>query len=565
MGKNKNILSAHSNQWKRKFLLSFLGSIGLFFSVSGQDPNWEKGELESVEIEIDIERKITLPQVNRNFEKIPPRASEPITPPISYSFLPLSFQTVPVKPLIKPLKVKQETPPNVWGGYLKGGYGNFVTPYLEGYINSVRDKSKLVGAHAWLKNSGKGPVDAQNSASGNYGLSVFGKTFSQVFSLGGDVSYENVYTHFYGYPEGLEVMRDTIRHAFDKFRLGMTFGNAKNSNFQYELGGNFNYLSDNFSARETEVVGNLGLKYNLDEQQAVQLKVKYFLINRKDELVAALPRNLLDGHIFYTFKPTDESRLTLGARVVYENDSIDNKDLHFYPDVSAAYTISPSVELVGSFSGGIDKVSLHSLIQDNLWLAPNIPIYHTNRKIETTASLRAKLGAKTLFQTGISLGSFENMVFFVNDSIDQAVFQTTYDRGTTKRSNLFISLSLAQARKGSLLLRGDAFNYSTNSLQEPWHRPSYRVSLSGSYNIVEKILVSMNFVTQGGMKAYDYTSKKVISLDEALDLSFKVEYIFSDSFSLFADFRNVLGNAYPIYLNYPVRGFQGLGGLTWSF
>ncbi|MEQ9414069.1 MAG: hypothetical protein RIF39_09570, partial [Cyclobacteriaceae bacterium] len=53
----------------------------------GQDEQWERdGEIGDVEIEIVRERQIVLPRANRNFEKVPPRPSEPIKPEITYEF-----------------------------------------------------------------------------------------------------------------------------------------------------------------------------------------------------------------------------------------------------------------------------------------------------------------------------------------------------------------------------------------------------------------------------------------------------------------------------------------------
>jgi len=117
----------------------FIGSVFMSFlfvnTLYSQDPKkqWtEDGEIENVEIEIVKEREITLPQANRNFEKIPPRASEPIKPPITYDFKSFSFQAPQINAQIRPLKLKQENPSNVYGGFVRVGYGNYVSPLLEG-------------------------------------------------------------------------------------------------------------------------------------------------------------------------------------------------------------------------------------------------------------------------------------------------------------------------------------------------------------------------------------------------------------------------------------------------
>src|SRR5688572_15184199 len=81
-----------------------------------QDP--QTGELKDVEIEIITERQINLPPANRNFEKIPPKPSEPIKPPITYDFRAFTFQTPQISPVIRPLKLKDTPKSEMYGGYL---------------------------------------------------------------------------------------------------------------------------------------------------------------------------------------------------------------------------------------------------------------------------------------------------------------------------------------------------------------------------------------------------------------------------------------------------------------
>ena len=117
-----------------------LGSLMMLLLVSissiAQDPKkqWTDGEIENVEIEIVKEREITLPPDDRNFEKIPPRPSEPIKPPITYDFKSFSFQAPQITPQIRPLKLKQENPSEVYGGFLRVGYGNYSSPLLENLL-----------------------------------------------------------------------------------------------------------------------------------------------------------------------------------------------------------------------------------------------------------------------------------------------------------------------------------------------------------------------------------------------------------------------------------------------
>jgi hypothetical protein len=75
----------------------------------------------------------------------------------------------------------------------------------------------------------------------------------------------------------------------------------------------------------------------------------------------------------------------------------------------------------------------------------------------------------------------------------------------------------------------------------------------------------VNLIAQGGMKAWDTQTDTTIDLDAAFDLNARTEYVLSDSFSVWIQANNITSSEYPLFLNYPVRGLQVLGGLTWSF
>ena len=112
------------------------------------------------------------------------------------------------------------------------------------------------------------------------------------------------------------------------------------------------------------------------------------------------------------------------------------KSVHVYPDIKASYPISPSVDAVASLSGGMEKVSLQSLSYENLWLAPNIPIFHTNKTFDFNVGLNAKLGSKVSAHSGLAMANLKNWYYFVNTDADQAKFTTVYDGGSgTKRAN----------------------------------------------------------------------------------------------------------------------------------
>ena len=553
----------------KKFVFALTAMILCVVYGYAQDPKKEwtgDGEIENVEIEIIKEREITLPPANRNFEKIPPRPAEAIKPPITYDFQSFSFQAPQSNPLIRPLKLKQENPSHVYGGFLRVGYGNYTSPLLEAYYNTRRDKNKLIGAHLLHASADKGPVDGRNSGSGSTGLSVFGRSFTKGISLSGNAGFENRSTHFYGYPAGTQVEASDIKQSFNLLKIAGALSNAKNSDFSYKLGAGVSHLADKFDARETEIDLEFSSAYEISEETKINLKGDYFYINRKDNNVEKHGRSLFILSPSVSFMPLEDLKVSVGFKTAFENDTIDSKSVHVYPDIKASYPISPTVDAVASLSGGIEKVSLQSLSYDNMWLAPDVPIFHTNKTIDFNVGLNAKLGNKISAHSGLAVANLKNWYYFVNTAADQSKFTVLYDGGSgTKRANLYAAVSYLQSEIAKFMLRADLYRYSTARLDEPWHRPTYRVTANAFYNLYDKLLFNVDVIAQGGMKAFEPVTDTTVKLDAAFDLNFKTEYLFSQSFSAFIQLNNIASSKYPVFLNYPVRGFQLLGGVTWSF
>ena len=536
------------------------------YCAFAQDEQWERdGEIGDVEIEIVRERQIVLPRANRNFEKVPPRPSEPITPEITYEFKNLSFSAPDYQSNPRPLRLKQEDISKIYGNYVSAGFGNFSSPYLNAWVNTKRDKNRFLGAQLYHRSFGKGPVDDKNSASNATNIKVFGQTYTKLVTTNLFVDYENLGGYFYGYTPGTEVVRDTIRQNYNIVSIGGAISNTKPSDFNFNLGGSFSYLTDKYEASESDVALNFNSYYTLSEKSKITLNSTYDLIARKDSLVDAKPRHLFKVSPSFAFTPIDNLSISLGATAVLDNDTIRSKSLHFYPNVKANYLVSQNVNAYASLTGDMEKVSLHTLSRENLWLNANIGVFHTNKTIELNTGLKGKLGRLVAFDLGVAAANLKDLYFFRNALSDRAKFDVVYDVGNTQRINLFGELGYNKNEVVRLNVRGDYYSYSTDTQDEAWHRPTYRLSTNASFNVYQKLLLNVGLVGQGGMKAFNNETAQVVTLDPGLDLNVKADYFVSKQVSIFLKFENILSNDYPVYLNYPVRGFQVMGGVSWSF
>ena len=535
-------------------------------SVFAQEDQWERdGEIGDVEIEIVRERQIVLPRANRNFEKVPPRPAEPIQPEITYEFRNLSFNVPGYQSNPRPLRLKQEDISKIYGNYVSAGFGNYSSPYLNAWLNTKRDKNRFFGAQLYHRSFGKGPVDDKNSASGVTDIKLFGQTYTKAITTNAFIDYENRGGYFYGYSPGLEVVRDTIRQTYDVVSLGGSITNTKPSDFNFDLGSSFSYLKDKYEAAESDLSLKFNGNYTISDKNKITLTSSYDLITRKDLLVDAKPRHLFKVSPSYAFNPVDNLSISVGATAVIENDSIRSKSLHFYPNLNASYILSQRINAYASLSGDMEKVTLHSLSRENLWLNSNIGIFNTNKTIEFVAGLKGKAGRLIAFNLGVAAANLKDLYFFQNAPGDRSKFDIVYDRGNTKRINLFGELGYNKNEIVRFSLRGDYYGYSTDKQPEAWHKPTYRLSANSSFNVYQKLLLNIDFIGQGGMKAFDNETAGVVNLDPGIDLNVKADYFLSKQVSIFLKFENILSNDYPVYLNYPVRGFQAIGGVSWSF
>ncbi|HRI80756.1 MAG TPA: hypothetical protein PLR06_14595, partial [Cyclobacteriaceae bacterium] len=295
----------------------------------------------------------------------------------------------------------------------------------------------------------------------------------------------------------------------------------------------------------------------------------YFLIARNDSLVSST-RHLFHLRPAYQFSPVEKLKLTAGLNVAVQNDQYPgSKSFHLYPHVQAQYELGKNVEAYGVVTGDMDKVDLHSMSAENLWINSNLPVLHTNRAIEFKAGLKGKFSRNVAFDAGLDVATLKNYYYYLNLDASGSVpvlfnrFNVTYDANTS-RVNPYAEISYSKTETFRLSLRGDYFTYTTESVLQPFHRPTYRGNINMRYNLYDKILIEAGLITQGGMKAFD-SGLNTVTLDAAVDVNLKARYFISKEISAFLQFDNILSNNYPLYQSYPVRGFQVLGGISWSF
>jgi hypothetical protein len=551
-----------------KYIITIVYILILNHTIHGQERTWEntqEGEIENASFLVEKERQIELPVEVRRFEKIqviPNDLRSLQVQPYSYSLFFPDMKNIRIRN--RAFRLKDEPLEKLYGGSFTAGFGNYVTPYLELDYYNKRENQYLVGVNLTHFSSRNGPVDKQNSGNGYSSLKLSSKFFSSTVTGGASLKYKRSFYHFYGYPESSRVDEDSIRRKFNHITLSANLeNNAKEDDFDYDLQFNFDYFNDNFNSRESDV--NLTLKsgVKLEEDLHFSLDGDLNIINYKFE--ENINRNLirLKPSIFYQYNEFD---LYAGLNFVIQNDTLESRgNVLLYPMIMVDYHLNDYFNMFLKFDGDLEKRTFRDIAYENPAVVPGAPLLHSNKKFGLNWGIKGNVMNFFNFTAGFSLSEYKDMYFYLNDSTDISVFNLLYDYQNTSLVNIYGELVFSKVQRYHLSLRGDYFNYSTKQLEVPWHKPSYRISTHLNYSFYEKIIFGANIYFSGGIRAFDWTTDRTITLDPIVDLNLDINYRFSDQLGAFIKFDNIFGNNYQRYYRYPVRGIQVMIGANLNF
>ncbi|MBC8112558.1 MAG: hypothetical protein H7Y04_16015 [Verrucomicrobia bacterium] len=539
----------------------------LVISVEAQQKKEVKrkdGEIENTEVIIEKNKKITLPEADRNFEKISAILPKPQPEIQQYNLAEpkLLFPDLRIN-FVLPAPVVEEPQPQL-GNYARIGAGNYGATLGELFLGNTRHPHTQISLYAKHLGYLSGPKDKENSASGDQQVKISGNYFREQLSVHSSLAYHRQQAYFYGYQVENKPLRDTIKQVFNSidFQAGLK-NRLLDSLIGFKIDLNLSYLSDRMAAREFETGLQISGDYLLNTNLSLLLNTDIFLTQRQDE-------NLSQNRNLFRLKPQlkfikDNFRVAAGFNFVGQNDSLLAK-AKLYPIIEAQYQILNNVEIFAGFSGDVQRNTLRSFIKENLLIAPNVVVRNTEKVSEITGGIKAGLGKSFSTKVDFSVGTFRSLAFFKNKTSDTAKFSMVYEDDTQKSKIFQASIALAyQTKQWVLNLRTDFFNYQLATFEEAIHRPKFKANLNAKYYFGEKLAFSADCYYISGIFAILPASDNFLLLPNVIDLNLKADYSFNKKIGASISLNNILAQSYQKYLYYPQRGFQILVSFGYSF
>ncbi len=480
---------------------------------------------------------------------------------------------------LRPEELERRQAEDYRKNFLKLGFGNYTTPYIEFFANMEPSSSNSFGVHLkHLSSSGDIKDYAPSAFSGNL-LDVFGKKIWRKHVLNATAGFQRDVVHFYGFdPSDYNLVADdmdadTILQKYMMFNAAVDFASTstKRRYLDHSFGLSFYNLSDNYETTENNVFFKMNLEsdfkiFKFTRYQSLGLDTKFWLFNNKfsDSLDATNAMHLSVTPYFAA--QWDEYRLKIGADLQYVDDVA--SDFSAFPHIEAGIQILPgTLELNASYTGGIKRNSFRSLSNENPWISPTVPTSFTKTAYKINGNVAAKILPVLDLTAGAEYSSMENMPFFVTDTLSpfQNEFTMVYDNVSIL--HLYAESVLKYQQRFKLTAAFHYYNYTMDLLAKPWHKPDLIASLSADYRLLPELLLNAELIYRGKQYAPVYVGglQQELQLDGTLNLNFGAEYFFFDYLSAWLRVNNALNDDYMRYINYPTQGLSVMGGVSFSF
>ena len=530
--------------------------------------DWVKptAEIEDAQVVIEKDKVINLSGVSRRFEAIPLELPSVVTTQKAYNIKKIDVALPPMVIRLRPQTMKPELLQKFFWGTVKAGFGNYATPYLSASFGTKRSDESSFNLQFNHLSSANGPVDDKNSGAGTSDLRASGKLFLNSVTFAGELGYTLSALHFYGYDQSLTVAEEDIQQHLNNYHFATSMaGSDPESVVDYTLGLSYDFIKDDFESKESDFGINLNMSSQLSEEFNIRADAIANFMSQPDTVVTPVNRR------YVKIKPVvgylwDSFLFEAGVGYFNDNDSLSlNKTNRFYPHLAANYKINSSHAASVSYQGRVEKVNLRGLYGDNPFLGQHINVNHDVNPISINFKLQGNVGGKVEYKLGYQFDQFTRKGYFVNGTTDTTRFDVVYDLGNSTRGQFFAEVNYMLSTTFQLSGRFDSYGYNTVDVAEAWHKPTYDASIRSSLYLFDKISTSITFFMLGGIKSQLPVSGEAFTLDPVLDLNVDLSYAISPRASVFANFMNVLGNEYQLYLNYPVKGFQVIGGFAYNF
>lgn len=502
---------------------------------------------------------------------------------------------------ISPARLKIVEPlDKLYSGYVKGGAGSYLTPYLEINYGSQRSKYESWGVKGLTKSSLSSIKEMGNTKFSEAELGGYFQKFFLRNDLWVQLDYKRDKYRFYGidYMDSLlnpELINNDTSfaqryHLVDihaKFNSRNTGRDTSKIHYKtwldYHLLNGQNNLTENhfligahsgkFIKRE-EFLANFELDVNsitkpktmsLDSLDQTQLGD---IENNVSAIIRANP------HIY---SRGSHWKAKLGLSI--QGNIEDVAEFFIFPDVDFSYSLFNNVFIpYAGLTGNVQRNTWNSIRLENPFIAENSSLQNTVNRMNLYGGIRGSLSSSFTFNFKTAYERFKSYCLFIPDTSSSYGNKFNMLYTDVNRTTLMGELTYQDAEKLKISAKAEYFLYDVSEQEFAWQKPNFIFTISTMLDLSDKIIVRGDVFVIGPRVARLYSDFEGdlldynfefnyggIKLPTCLDMNLGLEYRYNDRISAFINFNNFTASKYQIWNNFPVQSINILGGATFSF
>ncbi len=468
---------------------------------------------------------------------------------------------------LKPVALQIDTV-NAWkySNYIKLGVGNVHIPYAQAGFSFGDGKNSFFNLFA-KEYTSKGKLPFQKN---NYTAVSAAGTVRTASNLewNGNLGFKSEDYFLYGYqPTTLVFTKDQLRQRFQAYEGKLSLRNLEATEFGLTYNPNIKidvFSGNNFTgkANETNTLLNLPLTKTFGETFSFNLGLTADLTHYKPATTDAIQNNL------YYVSPavhvkTANFNLTAGVSPAW-----DNKLFHLLPNFMAdIVTNDKNFTLQVGWIGYYDKGSYQRFAGIDPWIGEPTTLLNT-RSQEFYAGIKGTLLDHFTYSAKISGIQYRNLALFVNDSIDGKTFKTVYSP-SAQAVKMHGEIGWTQ---GEDLIWTNGFTLThytkTDGQLSYWGLVPLELSSSLRWQLFKDFFLKGDLYAFSGAPYQDKVSPTVYKYERGqagVDVNAGVEFKVTRALNLWLQMNNIFNNKYERFHQYPVYGFNILGGIVFSF
>ena len=442
--------------------------------------------------------------------------------------------------------------------YVKLGYGSLNTPYFETGLsigNGKRAGLNAYGQHV----SSKGKIKYQDYTHTSVDLNGFLQTSGNLEFTGRFGAKEEKYKT-YGYEKPSIVNVDSIRVKYQtmRSRFAMRNINRNEAGISFTPEVKLDIFTDIEDNHETIGYFNIPLRKTFEGKFEAEVAVDGGIAsygnsgkdNDRTNYISISPSLFYKSPNLYVqagIKPTwDNSAFKLFPNAMVELSSTDKR-----------------LGLIAGWIGHMRMNTYQSAAEYNPWINPLDSLYNNSQIQEAYAGLKGSVTDHFNYQVKAGVNTFTNKALFINDTLTGRTFNVVYEPDM-KSFNIHGEMGYTMGEKFSFKTGVTVNKYAGLDVNaKPWGLPQ----LEFTSNIRVQILKDL--YAKADVYAFDETWSRVKHVNEKLpggfDVSAGLEFAIVKNIKIWAQFNNILNTPYQRWKQYPVYGFNMLGGVVFSF